>query len=58
MTTENKELEWHLKIEKRISDIDKNYSEIILNNKKSRWFEITLIITVIGLSIAFTKLVL
>ena len=73
------EIEWQLKIDKTISEIEKNQvetsklvkeqikfeSEIIknnslaiLNSKKSKWFEFTLILALIGITITLTKLYL
>lgn len=65
MTKDEEEEERRLRInnyiaetEKYITESSKNRIETTLNSKKIRWFEITLVITIIGLSIAFTKLVL
>ncbi len=57
MTTKE-ELEWQLKINKKITEIEKNIFESSLIEKKLKWYEITLVVTIIGLSIAFTKLFL
>jgi len=66
------DIDWNLRLEKHFidvdkalsdinknkTDVDKALSEIKLNDKKLRWFEVALILTAVGLIIAFTKLFL
>ena len=40
------------------SEINKNNSQSTLNDKKSKWFEFTLVLAVIGVTITLTKLYL
>lgn len=58
MSTDNDNIEWQLKINKKITEIEKNILDSKLTNKKLKWFEITGLITIIAIVIAFTKLFL
>ncbi len=65
MSTKNDELEWHIKMTKALSIIEKNQADMAkalsdtnLSDKKIKWYEVSLIFVLVGLVIAFTKLFL
>ncbi len=58
MSTHNEDVDYKLKINKRIVDIEKAMSEIRLTNKKIKWYEYVMILAGVGAVITFTKLFL
>lgn len=63
--TEQQQIEWQVNIEKAISEIAKNRSDELkansdtqLNDKKVKWYEISLVFIVFGLGIAIAKIFL
>ncbi len=58
MSTHNDDVDYKLKVNKRIIDIEKAMAETRLTNKKTKWYEYVMILAGVGAVIAFTKLFL